>query len=112
MHSPFEFVVLLVLRPPPTPTLFPYTTLFRSHRVSEPRARGAARGGAPRSRGQRAGDRAGPGARAQGGGARLGRGAAAAPHGSRRAARRAGRSGGVPVRLDPDREPAGPPRSG
>src|SRR5213592_4711645 len=56
--------------------------------------------------------RAGPRARPHRGGARLGRGAAAAAHGSRRAARRARRSGGVPVRLDPHREPAGPPRSG
>src|SRR5207244_13488352 len=28
-HSPF-FLFLLTLPPPPTPTLFPYTTLFRS----------------------------------------------------------------------------------
>src|SRR5207248_8831833 len=27
------YLSLFLLRPPPTPTLFPYTTLFRSHRA-------------------------------------------------------------------------------
>src|SRR5205823_14513208 len=37
--SPLLFFFFLMLRPPPRSTLFPYTTLFRSHRESANAAR-------------------------------------------------------------------------
>src|SRR5207248_11716877 len=33
------FILLIMLRPPPRPTLFPYTTLFRSRQVREDAAK-------------------------------------------------------------------------
>src|SRR5438552_11370792 len=41
LHSFYRYLFFLLLRPPPRSTLFPYTTLFRSH--------GLARGGAARA---------------------------------------------------------------
>src|SRR5207249_11999208 len=35
-HPPSLPILLLCLPPPPTPTLFPYTTLFRSRREADP----------------------------------------------------------------------------
>src|SRR5262249_60517131 len=43
-------ISLFMIRRPPRPTLFPYTTLFRSHAALGPGRRSP--GGAPRSRGQ------------------------------------------------------------
>src|SRR2546430_6263443 len=40
VYSPFVFFFFLMIRRPPRSTLFPYTTLFRSHR-SAPRPGGA-----------------------------------------------------------------------
>src|SRR5437867_1030686 len=35
LQSPYDLVCRLLLPPPPTPTLFPYTTLFRSRARSQ-----------------------------------------------------------------------------
>src|SRR5206468_12835473 len=42
LHSLFLFFFLLMIPPPPISPLFPYTTLFRSHRFIRRRARRAA----------------------------------------------------------------------
>src|SRR6266480_6651653 len=41
----FFFFFFLMIRRPPRSTLFPYTTLFRSSRISRPRRRGLFRQG-------------------------------------------------------------------
>src|SRR5256885_12186279 len=46
MHSAILFFFFLMIRRPPRSTLFPYTTLFRSHPTRLQRARGAAHRGA------------------------------------------------------------------
>src|SRR5437867_1267254 len=40
LQSPYDLVCRLLLHPPPTPTLFPYTTLFRSAFASSARPTG------------------------------------------------------------------------
>src|SRR2546425_7754156 len=48
MHCSVAFVFFLIIRRPPRSTLFPYTTLFRSHGGRAPRPRDG-HGGRPRT---------------------------------------------------------------